>query len=106
MAAKQLYAARVAPFEAAVDDGDRSRRVDGQLSHQQALSATVVAESRIVTARDDSRRRESPPAIPRMGEAESPRTASRVAEELPEQVQVVLAVETQCRETPTLECPR
>ncbi len=43
MAAKEPNVARFVAFEGAVDDRDRSRPIDGQLPHQQALPATVVA---------------------------------------------------------------
>ncbi len=106
MAAKEPDVACFAPLEGAVDDGDRSHRIDGQLPHQQALPATVVAERRIGAARDDRGRCERPPGVPRIRKPESPRTAFPAGEEFPEHVKVVLAVETQCREIPALELLR
>ncbi len=64
MAAKEPDVTSFPPFEGAVDDGDRSRCIDGELPHQQALPATVVAERRIGAARDDRGRREGPPGVP------------------------------------------
>ncbi len=64
MAAKEPDVTSFPPFEGAVDDGNRSRRIDGQFPHQQALPATAVAERRIGAARDDRGRREGPPGVP------------------------------------------
>lgn len=63
MAAKEPHVACFASLESTVDDGDRSHRIDRQLSHQETLSATVVAEGRISTARDDRGPRERSPGI-------------------------------------------
>ena len=64
MTAKEPDVTCFAPFEGAVDNGDRPRRIDGELPHQQALPATVVAERRIGAARDDRGRGERPPGVP------------------------------------------
>ena len=64
MTAKEPDVASFPPLEGAVDDGDRSGRIDCELAHQQALPATVVTERRIGTARDDRGRREGSPGVP------------------------------------------
>ncbi len=58
LTAKEPDVASFSALEGAVDDGDLSGRIDRELAHQQALSATVVAERRIGAARDDRGRRE------------------------------------------------
>ena len=103
MAAKKQDAACFAPFEGAIDDGDHSLSINGQLPHQRALSATVIVEGQIDAAQDDRWRRECSPAVPRICKPEPLRTVFPARKGFSEHVNVVLTVETQCREIPALE---
>ncbi len=64
MAAKEPDMTSFPPLEGAVDNGERPRRIDGELAHQYAVPTTVVAERRIGAARDDRGRGERPPGVP------------------------------------------
>jgi len=70
--AKEPDVAGLVPFEGAVDHGDRSCLIDGELVHQQSLLTAVDAKGRIGAARHDRGRRKGLPAATNFSKQQEP----------------------------------